>query len=39
LADHLLAMTIPDKPTSRNQPYRTTEKDRAVLAAVGEDGA
>ncbi len=34
LADNLLAMTIPDKPTSRNQRYRTTDKGRAVLATL-----
>ncbi|MDA3949006.1 MAG: hypothetical protein PF508_07245 [Spirochaeta sp.] len=27
----LIEMTIPDKPTSRNQKYRLTEKGRAVL--------
>jgi ATP-dependent DNA helicase RecG len=32
LAANLLAMTIPDKPTSRNQRYRTTDKGRALLA-------
>lgn len=39
LAGNLLAMTIPDKPTSRNQRYRTTEKGWAVLVATGEGGA
>lgn len=34
LADNLLAMTIPDKPTSRNQRYRTTDKGRALLATL-----
>jgi ATP-dependent DNA helicase RecG len=28
---NLIEMTIPDKPTSRNQKYRLTEKGRAVL--------
>jgi hypothetical protein len=34
LAANLLAMTIPDKPTSRNQRYRTTDKGRALLATL-----
>lgn len=34
LADNLQAMTIPDKPTSRNQRYRTTDKGRALLATL-----
>lgn len=34
LDDNLLAMTIPDKPTSRNQRYRTTDKGRALLATL-----
>jgi predicted transcriptional regulator len=34
LAANLLAMTIPDKPTSRNQRYRTTDKGRTLLATL-----
>lgn len=32
LADGLLEMTIPDKPTSSKQRYRTTDKGRNLLA-------
>ncbi|MBL8470153.1 MAG: hypothetical protein KF778_02850 [Rhodocyclaceae bacterium] len=39
LAEGLLEMTIPDKPTSSKQRYRTTDKGRARLAASGEVGA
>ena len=39
LAVGLLEMTIPEKPTSSKQRYRTTEKGRVVLAAIGEGGA
>lgn len=38
LAEGLLEMTIPDKPTSSKQRYRTTDKGRAQLAALGEAG-
>lgn len=31
-----IEMTIPDKPTSRNQRYRTTAAGRNVLAAIKE---
>ncbi len=34
LAANLLAMTIPDKPTSRNQRYRTTDKGRTLLVTL-----
>jgi ATP-dependent DNA helicase RecG len=34
LADNLLAMTIPDKPTSRNQRYRITDKEHALLVTL-----
>ena len=33
-----IAMTVPDKPTSRNQRYRTTAAGRATLAGAGEGG-
>jgi ATP-dependent DNA helicase RecG len=39
LADNLLAMTIPDKPTSRNQRYRTTDKGRVLLVILSGGGA
>lgn len=38
LADKLLAMTISDKPTSRNQRYRTTDKGRNLLSSLKEGG-
>lgn len=31
LHEGLIKMTIPDKPTSKNQRYITTEKGRALL--------
>jgi len=34
LADGLLEMTIPDKPTSSRQRYRTTDKGRTLLATM-----
>ena len=34
LAANLLAMIIPDKPTSRNQHYRTTDKGRSLLTTL-----
>jgi hypothetical protein len=34
LAANLLTMTSPDKPTSRNQRYRTTDNGRALLATL-----
>jgi ATP-dependent DNA helicase RecG len=34
LADGLLEMTIPDKPTSSNQRYRTTDKGKSLLATM-----
>lgn len=37
LADGLLAMTIPDKPTSRNQRYIITDQGRALLTTLPED--
>jgi ATP-dependent DNA helicase RecG len=39
LADNLLAMTIPDKPASRNLRYRPTDKGRNLLASLTEGGA
>jgi ATP-dependent DNA helicase RecG len=39
LAEGLLEMTIPHKPTSSKQRYRTTDKGKAQLAALGEAGA
>jgi DNA-binding PadR family transcriptional regulator len=38
LADELIKMTIPDKPKSRLQRYRLTDKGRAWLRSrLGED--
>jgi hypothetical protein len=34
LASELIAYTIPDKPTSRLQKYRLTDKGRTCLAAA-----
>lgn len=34
LAANMQAMTIPDKPTSRNQRYRTTDKGHALLVTL-----
>jgi ATP-dependent DNA helicase RecG len=34
LEDQLIEMTIPDKPQSRNQQYRLTEKGRRVLQQI-----
>lgn len=34
LTDGLLEMTIPDKPTSSKQRYRTTDKGKALLATM-----
>jgi ATP-dependent DNA helicase RecG len=39
LQDELLARTIPDKPKSRLQQYRTTDKGRALLAAAPQHRA
>jgi ATP-dependent DNA helicase RecG len=39
LADALLEMTIPDKPTSSKQRYRTTDIGRNLLASLKEGGA
>ena len=38
MAAGLLEMTLPDKPTSRLQKYRLTEKGRAWLKATGRRG-
>ena len=37
LADGLVEPTIPNKPNSRLQKYRLTEKGRAWLAALNKD--
>lgn len=37
LADGLVEMTIPDKPTSSKQRYRTTAKGKELLAQTAED--
>ena len=39
LTDDLLAMTIPDKPTSSKQRYRITDKGRNLLASLNEGAA
>lgn len=39
LADDLLEMTIPDKPTSSKQRYRITDKGRNLLASLNEGAA
>lgn len=39
LADGLLEVTIPDKPTSSKQRYRATDKGRILLASPKEGGA
>jgi len=36
LADGLLEMTLPDKPTSSKQRYRTSDKGKTLLAALTE---
>lgn len=35
LAEDLLLMTVPDKPTSRNQRYKTTDRGRSLLEKIG----
>jgi ATP-dependent DNA helicase RecG len=37
LVDGLLEMTVPDKPTSSKQRYRTSDKGRMLLAATHPD--
>ena len=39
LADGLLEMTVPDKPTSSKQRYRLSDKGRNLLASLKEGGA
>ncbi len=36
VADQTIEPTIPDKPTSRLQKYRLTEKGRRLLEQLGE---
>lgn len=38
LGEDLVRMTVPDKPTSRLQKYRLTEKGRALLAELEKKG-
>ncbi len=38
LAEGLVEPTIPEKPTSRLQKYRLTEKGRRLLEQLGKDG-
>jgi hypothetical protein len=38
LADGLIEPTLPDKPHSRLQQYRLTEKGRALLVALRKEG-
>lgn len=34
----LIRMTIPDKPTSRNQRYETTDRGRSLLTQLDKEG-
>ena len=34
LAEGLLALTVPEKPTSSLQKYRLTDKDRTLLVTI-----
>ena len=36
LEEHLVEMTVPDKPRSSKQRYRLTDKGRQALAASGK---
>ncbi|MDN7024128.1 ATP-dependent DNA helicase [Methanoculleus sp. FWC-SCC1] len=38
LADRVIEYTVPEKPSSRHQKYRLTEKGRAALAKSGSEG-
>jgi len=37
LAEDLLALTVPEKPTSSLQKYRLTDKDRKLLVTIQGD--
>jgi len=38
LGEKLVRMTVPDKPTSRNQRYVTTERGRSLLTQSEKEG-
>ncbi len=38
LGENLVRMTVPDKPTSRNQRYVTTERGRSLLTQSEKEG-
>ena len=38
LGENLVRMTVPDKPTSRNQRYETTDRGRSLLTQSEKEG-